>query len=130
MAGKFTAPQQTQDVQGEYLKKKKVFEEAFVEFNTMFVGKVLDRNKSAAVKKTEVSVVDKLVNACVALNKINNGEGLLALAVLTLRESLTLRDRINELEYMLLKTQKEVDILKSPNVPPSQKKEKDEPKKP
>lgn len=113
MAGKFNVPQAPADVQNDYMKKKKELEEAFAEFHKIFLNKVLEKNKSAAVKKTEMAAVDKLVNACVALENINVGEGILALTVIAIREQLTVRDRVNDLEYTLLKMQKEIELLKN-----------------
>jgi len=123
MAGKFSVPQTPPDVQNDYLKKKQAMEEAFVEFHKIFQNKVLDRNKSAAVKKTEMAVVDKLVNSCVAIENLNVGEGILAMSVIALREQLTIRDRINELEYELCKALKTIEDLNNAG-------KKDEPKKP
>jgi len=123
MAGKFSAPQTPPDVQSDYAKKKKAFEEAFVEFHKIFQDKVLPQNKSVAVKKTEMSVVDKLVNSCVAIENFNVGEGVLALSVIALREQLTIRDRINELEYELCKALKKIEDLLNTG-------KKDESKKP
>lgn len=102
-----------QEAQQEYQKKKKDFEASFVEFHKkVFLNKVLDSNKSAAVKNTERHIIDKLVNSAVALDNVNNGEGLLALSTLTLRELLGARDRINELEYHLYKMIKEMNNIK------------------
>jgi len=123
MAGKFSAPQTPPDVQSDYAKKKKAFEEAFVEFHKIFQDKVLAQNKSVAVKKTEMSVVDKLVNSCVAIENFNVGEGVLALSVIALRDQLTIRDRINELEYELCKALKKIEDLLNTG-------KKDESKKP
>ena len=123
MPGKFSAPQTPPDVQSDYAKKKKAFEEAFVEFHKIFQDKVLAQNKSVAVKKTEMSVVDKLVNSCVAIENFNVGEGVLALSVIALREQLTIRDRINELEYELCKALKKIEDLLNTG-------KKDESKKP
>ena len=119
--GKFTAPQTPIDVQGEYQKCKAEMEKAFVEYHKMFSSKVLDQNKSAAVKKTEVAVVERLLATCKALEQYDAGEGLMALATISLREELKLRDRINELEYELLKAVRDMNKLTGKT---------DEPKKP
>ena len=92
------------NIQQEYMKKKHAFEEAFKEFHKqVFSSKVLDENKSAAVKNTEHFLVDKLINSAVALDNANVGEGLLALTTIAIRELLTMRDRNNEIEYSLYK---------------------------
>ena len=125
MTGKFSPPQASPDVQSDYLKKKQAMEQAFVDFHSKVMqNKVLDKNKSAAVKNTETAVVDKLVNSCVALENVNVGEGILALAVIALRGQLTMRDRINELEYDLCKALKTIETLTNAG------KKADEPKKP
>ncbi|MFA5024097.1 MAG: hypothetical protein WC523_04035 [Patescibacteria group bacterium] len=120
MAGKLSAPPAPIDTQNNYTKKKQDMEKAFREFHDIFSNKVLDKNKSVAVKNTEKAIVDRLVNSCVALENLNVGEGFMALAVISLREQLTMRDRLNELEYELCKTLK---ALRSAE-------KKDEPKKP
>ena len=119
--GKFSVPQTPPNVQNDYQKYKAEMEKAFVEFHKMFTNKVLDCNKSAAVKKTEFAIVDKLVKSIDALEKISVGEGLLAAAVISMREQLALKDRVNELEYELLKAKKTIEGLTG---------KKEEPKKP
>ena len=119
--GKFNAPQTPPDVQNEYAKRKKVMGEAFIEFHKAFTSKVLDRNKSAAVKKTETAISEKLIQTAVDLEKLNAGEGLIALAAVSLKEQMKLRDRINELEYELLKALQTIKEVTG---------KKDEPKKP
>ena len=111
MAGKFSVPQTPPDVQGEYQKRKTDMERSFVEFHKTFTSKVLDGNKSAAVKNTETATVEHLLSSCKALEQLNEGEGLMALAAISLREQLKLRDRVNELEYELLKAIRTIEGL-------------------
>ena len=111
-------PQQPQpasfQVQQDYMKKNKAFEEAFKNFHKdVFTSKVLDANKSAGVKNTETHLVDKLVNSAVSLDIANVGEGLLALITVVLRELLTVRDRANEIEYELYKAIRDINKIKS-----------------
>lgn len=90
------------DVQSEYLKRKSEFEKAFKDFHTqVFKNKVLDKNKSTAVKNTEHHIIEKLITTSIALDNINVGEGTVALVSTMIRELLTMRDRVNELEYDL-----------------------------
>lgn len=97
------------DIQTEYNKRKTAFEEAFKDFHKqVFSSKVLDSNKSSAVKNTEMHLIDKMINSAIALDTVNSGEGLLALSTIAVRELLTMRDRVNELEYLLYKNIKEV----------------------
>lgn len=116
MPGKFTAPAPTpKDPQALYQQRKQDFEAAWAEFQTkVFQNKVLAENKSVAAIKTENDIVDKLVKACVDLDNSNAGEGILAMLVMSLREELLLRDRINELEYTLLKLKKDLGVKNEP----------------
>jgi hypothetical protein len=101
------------DIQADYNRCKRNFEEAFKEFHqNVFSNKVLDSNKSAAVKNTETHVVDKMMNAAVALDQANAGEGLLDLCTVAIREMLTIRDRANELEYELYKALRDMKKMK------------------
>jgi len=101
------------NIQQDYAKKKQTFEEAFKEFHQLFLSKVLDKNKSTATKKTEQFAVEKLINASVALDNINVGEGVLALTIIAIREQLTIRDKVNELEFELCKSLREIQNLKN-----------------
>ena len=104
-------PMATHDVHSEYMKKKTDLELAFKEFHQLLQDKVLEKNKSPAVKNTELDIVDKLVRATQALDQINVGAGVLALASIAMKEHLMVRDRVNELEYQLLLTKKELKEL-------------------
>jgi len=87
-------------------------EKCFKEFHKLLGDKVLDKLKSEAHKNVEKKIVDDLQRACVALDNLNVGEGLLSLAVIAIREELKIRDRVNELEYELYKTKKDLATLK------------------
>lgn len=105
--------QNTQDVQQDYNKVKQEFEAAFKEFHqSVFKSKVLDENKSAAVKKTEKMAVDRLIRAVLALNDANVGEGTMAFNILLIHELLDARDRVNQLEYEQCKFQRDMLNLK------------------
>lgn len=98
-----------QDVQNVYLTAKKNFEKAFADYHqNHFLSKVLDENKTIAAKKTETLAVDNLIKSAMALENMNVGEGVMALLVVAIREQLSIRDRINELEYELLKSIRDV----------------------
>lgn len=88
------------------------FEKAFKEFHKLLGDKVLVENKSEAARRVEKHTVDEVVKACVNLDQLNVGEGVMALAVVALREHLKVRDRINELEYQLELSKREVKNLK------------------
>ena len=98
-------------VQQQHIQKKKELEQAFKDFHALVGNKVLDSNKSPAVKKTELQVIDKLVRAAQALDNINIGEGILALASIAVREQLIVRDRVNELEYELCLLRRDLQKL-------------------
>lgn len=107
-------PRSTTDIQNDYMLRKQKFEKAFAEFHQkVFQSKVLDSNKSSAVKNTELQLLDTLINSSIALNAINDGEGLLGLITICIRELLQTKDRVNELEYMLLNSVKSVKKLQT-----------------
>ena len=101
------------NVQQEYATRKKEFEIAFRDFHKkIFLDKKLDKNKSPATKNAEKFVVDKLVKSAVALDNVNSGEGLLALCTVMIRELLTARDRMNELEYEIYINKRDMRSLR------------------
>lgn len=98
----------TQDTQNEYNKVKLSFEESFKEFHKkVFTSKILDQNKSVAVKNTEHEMVEKLIKSAMNLDSLNVSEGLWALTTVAVRELLLMRDRTNELEYELFKMKRD-----------------------
>jgi hypothetical protein len=99
--------------QQNLIRKKQELAGAFKSYHELVSNKVLDKNKSPALKNTEKQVVDRLVKSAVALENINIGEGILSLASIAIREQLIVRDRVNELEYELLLLKREVDKLKN-----------------
>lgn len=86
-------------------------EKCFKEYHRLLNDKVLDSNKSEAQKNVEKKIVDDLHRACLALESLNVGEGLLSMAVIAIREHLKIRDRVNELEYELFKTKRDIAAL-------------------
>lgn len=95
-------------VKDEYEDAMNQLQETFKEFHSMFKSKVLDANKSPANKMSEMDMVNKLLYASQNLDRVNNGEGTLALLTVAIRELLYMRDRANELEYKFLKELKSV----------------------
>lgn len=93
------------------LRARKKLEECFKQFHEMMNDKVLDDNKTAAVKNTERKVVDDLLHAVVSLENVNVGQGILSLLTISVREHLQMRDRVNELEYELYKTKRDIKNL-------------------
>lgn len=92
-------------------KARQNFEARFKEFHELLKVKQLDANKSQAQHKHEKYVTDELVKGCVGLESLNQGEGVIALATIALREHLVLRDRVNNLEHKLDSFMKEVTRL-------------------
>lgn len=105
-------PPATFEVQQEYQQKKRDLELAFKEFHKLVSNKILDKNKSPALKRTEMQVVTDLIKAAQALDKINVGEGMLVMVSMALREQLVVRDRVNELEFELCKAIRDLNELK------------------
>ena len=97
----------------ERLRKTRMnFEQSFKSFHELLGNKVLSTNKTKAENKQEKYIVDQVVKSCVSLDRINIGEGVMALSVVALREHLKIRDRVNELEYELELVKREVKNLK------------------
>jgi hypothetical protein len=88
------------------------FEQSFKNFHELLGNKVLKTNKTLASNKQEKHVVDQVVRACVNLDRLNVGEGVMALSVVALREHLKVRDRVNDLEYELELVKREMKNLK------------------
>lgn len=99
-------------VKDDYLNKKKEFEVAFKKYYTeVFLSKVLDQNKSPAQKNNESQIIQDVVNKAIALDNINDREGMVALFIAAIRGSLRLRDRVNDLEYKIVGMQNQIDVL-------------------
>ena len=96
-------------------------EKAFKEFHKLLNDKVLDANKSTAQHNTERMTIDNLYKSAVALENVNVSEGVMSLAIIAVREMLKMRDRVNELEYELLKLKR--DMGKLPGGPKNAPKE-------
>lgn len=88
------------------------FEKSFREFHALLNDKTLKINKSQAEKNVEKYTVDKVIKSCITLDKLNVGEGIMAMVVVALREHLKARDRSNELEYELETLRTELKKLK------------------
>ena len=100
-------------VKAERSKAQIEFEESFADFHkNHFLSKVLQENKSAAGKKTEQAAIDRLIKSAMILDQSNVGEGMLALLIVAIREQLSVRDRVNQLEYELCLAQRDVEYMK------------------
>jgi len=95
------------------IKKREEIQEKFKIFHQdVLQNKTLDLNKTASEKIKEQSIIENLLQSAIELDAINVNEGMLVLFTVLFREILGLRDRLNETEYSLLKTAKELLTLK------------------
>jgi len=74
--------------------------EAIKEINRLMNVTVLPENKSVAEKDRDRAAVASLVSAVQDVEAISPGEGILAMAILTVRQGMSLRDAGNRLAYM------------------------------
>ena len=108
-----TDPKHTIEVEEQVRKCRHQLEVAFKDFHQLLGDKVLDANKTLSVKKTEEHAINSLYKAAVAMDNANYGEGVMSLAIIAIREMLKMRDRVNELEYTLFLTRKELKESKT-----------------
>lgn len=107
-------PQQKRElsVEERIMKARSNFEVAFKDFHSLLNDKVLKENKSQGAVKNESYLIEQLHRACVELERLNQGEGVMGSVVISLREHLKVRDRVNELEYKLEKAIRDFENLK------------------
>lgn len=100
---------------------KQTLMENMKEFNKILNNNVLSENKSVKENEQEQLVINNLVKSALVVDNLNNGEGLLALCVLSIRQGLSLRDAGNRLAYQIDQLKKEIKQLKdsSPENKPS-----------
>ena len=91
---------------------RKALEVAFKDFHVLLSDKTLATQCSAARKKHEKHIMDTLAKACTSLEDAKVGEGFMAMGIIALREHLQVRDRVNELEYELELSKREIKKLK------------------
>jgi hypothetical protein len=92
-------------------KARQNLQKAVKDFLQLLDDKVLEKNKSEARKNVENMTAKTLYDTAVALEQENQGEGVLAMSLTTLRTTLKMRDRINELEFLMLKTARDLKIV-------------------
>ena len=95
-------------VEDKVKKARTNLETSVRDFIKLLDDKTLDKNKGPAHKNTEKQVADNLFKSVVGLERENSGEGIMAMGLTTLRTNLKIRDRVNELEFLLLSTIKEL----------------------
>ena len=103
------------DIEQKYKTAKAKLEESFAAFHKVLSDKVLEDNKSQSMKNHEHFIITELTKAAVALDQLNVGEGVTAMAVIAIREHLKVRDRVNELEYELELLKRELKQSKAKN---------------
>ena len=94
------------------------------EFNRLLNIQVLSKNKSIKEKEEEQSVITHLVNAAMSLNEVSNGEGVLGLCILALRQALSLRDAGNELAHKLEILDKKIKRIQKGDTAEDEEREK------
>lgn len=88
------------------------FERKFKEYHKLLKSKIVPENQTQAKKKFEKHTIDELVKACLKIEDLNYGEGLVGMCVVALREHLMVRNRVNTLEYKLEESLKQIKQLK------------------
>jgi hypothetical protein len=83
------------------------------EFNRLLSIRTLAENKSINEKDNEQSIVNKLAQAALSVEQLSPKEGLLALCILAIRQSLSLRDAGNEMAYKISQLEEKIKTLES-----------------
>lgn len=94
-------PPNPQVVANKVMSARDKLEKVVKDYLLLLDDKVLEKNKSEARKKQEHFTVGELVKVAEAMDQENMGEGVFAMAITTLRTSLKMRDRINDLEFLI-----------------------------
>lgn len=98
---------------GKLNKAKQILMEDMKEFNKMLTTNILAENKSIKEQEREQSIINNMIKSALKVEHINQGEGLLGLCVLAIRQGLSLRDAGNRLAYQIDQLRKEVEYLKT-----------------
>lgn len=86
--------------------------EAIKGINRLMNYQVLPENRSMKDDEEERSIVSNLVSAAIAMEALSPGEGLLGMAVLAVRQGLSLRDAGNRLAYEIDQLRRELKTLR------------------
>lgn len=86
---------------------------AMKEFNKLLNVRTLVENKSVNEKDNEQNIVNKLAQAALSVEQLSPKEGLLALCILAIRQSLSLRDAGNEMAYKISQLEEKIKTLES-----------------
>ena len=106
----------------------KEFMEAMRAFNRLLNDQTLQENKSIKDKELEQSVVNRLASSAITVENLSPIQGLLGLCILSIRQTLSLRDAGNFLAHKLHEAEEriaklEIMVEKSNQTPDDTKKE-------
>lgn len=103
--------------QNNYLNKQRnprsKTEEAIAQFKDLLDDKTHPDNQTEGYKNNVISILNNLLVSANDLDQVNPGEGIFSLIVLSLRCSLKLRDRCNDLEVKNRELKIEIKKLKN-----------------
>ena len=88
-------------------------ESAIGNFKKLLDNKIHPDNQTEGYKNNVVSILNNLLVSANELDQLNPGEGIFSLIVLSLRSSLKLRDRCNELEVKNRELRLEIKKIKN-----------------
>ena len=92
--------------------KQKLFD-SMKEFNKLLNNRILPENKSTIEKDNEQNVVNSLAQSAMLVEQLSPKEGLLAICILAIRQSLSLRDAGNEIAHRLISLESRISKLES-----------------
>jgi uncharacterized protein YdcH (DUF465 family) len=92
--------------------KQKLFE-SMKEFNKLLNNRTLPENKSTVDKDLEQNVVNSLAQSAMVVEQLSPKEGLLAICILAIRQSLSLRDAGNEIAHRIISLENRISKLES-----------------
>jgi hypothetical protein len=109
-------PNPSEEATKVVIQHKRAYEEltgAIKGVNRLMNRQVLPENRSVKDNDEEHSAIAALVNAAMEMERISPGEGLLGMAILAVRQGLSLRDAGNRLACELDQIRREVKVLQA-----------------
>lgn len=107
------SPEEAARIVAQLRERKETLMDAMRAFNRLLSIRVLPENKTISDKENEQEVVTRVTQAAMSVDELSVGEGLLAMCVLSLRQSLQLRDAGNSLAHSLRELEERVRSLES-----------------
>ena len=102
----------------DYLNKKKQIrsslESAMSRFKDLVKDKIHPKNKTKTYEDNTVDILNRLLVEANELDKVNPGEGIFSLIVLSLRTNLKLRDMIIEQEVKIKELELKIKKINRP----------------